>query len=330
MARWTTPSRLTSRVPAWLVILPALCSAGCHTGPSEPNRPLGSDRVAATIAVPGGAYGIDVAANGAVYATLLTASSLVRISLSTLSVVRTVPVGNTPTGVAFSPTGTTAYVTNQSSRSLGLVNVGQDSQVATIAVHGDPFVTLPSPDGGKVIVTGNDDSIFVVNAGTQAVSASLYVGTAPNGLAFNATGTRLYVSNSFGGTVVEVDPAVPAVLRTVTTGGRPQGLAVSRDGAELYVANEVGWLEVRSIATFARLDSIPLAGAAFGLARSPDDAVLYVSLHDVGEVVVVNRATRQVIKTLDTGGAPRRIAFTADSRTAVIANLAGWVDVVER
>lgn len=315
-------------VVAGVAALMAVASGGCGNNPVSVLA--GVDSVTATIPVPGGAYGIDVAADGTVYATLLGSASLVRISLSTLSVVRTVPVGDTPTGVAFSPSGTTAYVTNQFSGNLGIVNVAADSQVDSVAVHGNPFVTLPSPDGSKVFVAANDDSLFVVNPATKAVTASLYTGIAPNGLAFNAAGTRLYVSNSFGGTVAEVDPAAPAVLRTFTTGGMPEGLALSGDGTELYVANELGWFEVRSIATGARLDSIPLGGPAFGLARSPDDAVLYVGLYTLGKVAVVNRATRHVIRTLATGGDPRRIAFTADSRHAVIANAGGWVDVVTR
>jgi DNA-binding beta-propeller fold protein YncE len=138
------------------------------------------------------------------------------------------------------------------------------------------------------------------------------------------------VSNFLSGTVVEVNPATPAVLRTFTTGGYPQGIALSADGTELYIANESGWLETRSIATGVRLDSIPLDGGGFGLARSPDDGVLYVGIPSKGEVQIVRRATRQVIKTLATGGVPRRIAFTADGRHAVIANASGWVDVVGR
>lgn len=320
--------RSTSGMVAAVVTLMAVASGGCGNNPAAVL--VAADSVAATIPVPGDAYGIDVASNGTVYATLLGNSALVRLSLSTLSVVRTIPVGSGPTGVAFSPTGATAYVTNQLSSTLGIVNVATDSEMAETAVHGNPFVTLPSPDGAKVFVTGNDDSIFVINAATRSVAASLYVGAAPNALAFNAAGTRLYVSNFFGGTVVEVDPSVPVVRRIFVTGGMPQGLALSGDGTELYIANELGWLEVRSIATGARLDSIPLAGPAFGLARSPDDAVLYAGLYTIGRVAVVNRATRKVIKTLATGGEPRRMAFTADGRHAVIANAAGWVDVVTR
>ena len=277
-----------------------------------------------------GAYGIDVSGSGVVFTAISAESSLVRMSLATLAPVDTVHVGLAPTGVAFSPDGNTAYVTNQGSGTLGVVNVAADSQVATVAIGQSPFVTLPSPDGSKVIVTGNAGSIYVVNASTRAVVGSLLVGGAPNGLAFNAAGTRVYVSTFWAGTVVEVDPATPAVLRTFTAGGYPQGLALSADGTRLYIANETGFLEVRDIGTGARLDSIPLAGAAFDLARSPDDSVLYVGLYDVGKVMVVDRVTFQVAKTLVTGGSPRRIAFTADGRHAVIANQAGWVDVVTR
>jgi len=138
------------------------------------------------------------------------------------------------------------------------------------------------------------------------------------------------VSNSFGGTVREVDPVTRAILRTFATGGRPQGLALSADGTELYVANEFEWLGVYSLASGNRLDSIPLAGGGVGLARSSDDAVLYVRLPWSGEVQIVSRTAHRAIKTLQTGGIPRRIAFTSDSRRAVIANESGWVDVVAR
>ena len=42
----------------------------------------------------------------------------------------------------------------------------------------------------------------------------------------------------------------------------------------------------------------------------------------------LDRPTLRVFGSLDTGGKPRRIAFDATGRTAVIANEAGWVDLV--
>ena len=130
-----------------------------------------ADALSSRIPVSGGTYGIDVSSTGVVYGTVASGSSLVRLSLTPPSLVRSVAVGFTPTGVAFSPDGATAYVTNQASRTLGVVNVATDSQVATVPVNADPFVTLVSPDGSRVIVTGNNDSIFVVNAATRSVVA---------------------------------------------------------------------------------------------------------------------------------------------------------------
>ena len=73
-----------------------------------------------------------------------------------------------------------------------------------------------------------------------------------------------------------------------------------------------------------------LDGGGFALARSPDNGVLYVGIPSMGRVQIFQRATRQLIKRLATGGTPRRIAFTANSRHAVIANESSWVDVVNR
>ncbi len=68
--------------------------------------------------------------------------------------------------------------------------------------------------------------------------------------------------------------------------------------------------------------------AALSLAVSPDEAVIYVGLLFAGRVVQLDRPTLRVFGSLDTGGKPRRIAFDATGWTAVIANEAGWVDLV--
>jgi DNA-binding beta-propeller fold protein YncE len=36
-----------------------------------------------------------------------------------------------------------------------------------------------------------------------------------------------------------------------------------------------------------------------------------------------------VLKTVTTGGTPRRIGFAANGSTAVVANEGGWVDFIE-
>lgn len=308
----------------------SVTASGGAARAAVPVHVISNDAVTAAIPVPGGAYGIDVSGSGVVYVTLLTTPHLARVSLATLAVVDTIAVGSVPTGVAFSPDGAYAYVTNQYSGTLSVVRVAEDRQIAVVALGNSPFVVRASPTGATVAATDNVGNLYFVSTGTDSVIATLAVGGAPNGLAYNTGGTRLYVSTSTGGTVVEVDPTIPRVLRTITTGGTPQGIDVSGDGTELYVANEAGWLGVYRIATAARLDSIPLDAGAFALARSPDDSVLYVGIPRLGEVEIVRRSARVVTGTLLVGGTPRRIAFTADARHAVVADEQGWVHVVTR
>jgi YVTN family beta-propeller protein len=72
--------------------------------------------------------------------------------------------------------------------------------------------------------------------------------------------------------------------------------------------------------------TIALGGGGFGVALSPDNVQLYVTFPASHVVKVIDRATRAIVKTIQTNGTPRRLAFSVAGETAVIANEAGWVD----
>jgi YVTN family beta-propeller protein len=65
------------------------------------------------------------------------------------------------------------------------------------------------------------------------------------------------------------------------------------------------------------------------MALSPDWRQLYVSSSLGGAVYLLDWKTGATLKTVTTGGTPRRIGFAADGSTAVIANEGGWVDFIE-
>jgi DNA-binding beta-propeller fold protein YncE len=45
--------------------------------------------------------------------------------------------------------------------------------------------------------------------------------------------------------------------------------------------------------------------------------------------VVIDRATRLVVRSVTTGGAPRALAVSPVDSTVVVANDSGWVDVIK-
>jgi YVTN family beta-propeller protein len=289
-------------------------------------RPGGT--IAATRSLGFRPYAVAVSAQGLAYVTQLDAAALTAANPSTLALGGAVGVGSVPTDVAFDPSGTTAYVTNQLDGTLGIVSVASGVQVATVPLGGDPFDVIVSPDGARVYVTTNANQVVVVSAATRAVIGTIPTAAGPQRLAFHPNGTFLYVATIFGGVVHEINVATMLVTRTFVVGGTPQGMAVSPDGAELYIANEAGWLDVWSLGGNTLLSSIPLPASGFGLAMTKDATQIYVSLFALGKVAVIDRLGRTIVNQLFTGGDPRRIAFSADGLTALIANQAGWVDFV--
>ena len=144
----------------------------------------------------------------------------------------------------------------------------------------------------------------------------------------NANGSRLWVSNQSDGTVTELNTATNAVTRTLTVSGTPQDIVLSPDGAELYVANLAHGVQVWDVNTSTLVTTIPLQGGGFGLAMSPDGAQLYAAATLSGQVYVIDRTTREVIRILSVGGLPRRIAFSTKGDVAVFSNEAGSVAFV--
>lgn len=103
-----------------------------------------------------------------------------------------VAVGQEPRGVAISPEGLRAFVTNTASGTVSVLGLGGD----------DPFVVI----------------------------TEIPVGSEPRGCALSPNGTRLYVANHTAGTVSVVNTQNLTVIETVNVGGNPQAVAVTHDG----------------------------------------------------------------------------------------------------
>jgi YVTN family beta-propeller protein len=127
--------------------------------------------------------------------------------------------------------------------------------------------------------------------------------------------------------VLELDAHTLRTTREYDIGGVVHEIVPSPDGLTLYVTNEAGWLDELHVASGQRA-SLHFDAMPHGLALSPDGAVLYVGLLHAGEVAVLDRQTLRQVSTIPTGGKPRRIAFDAAGRRAIIANENGWVDLV--
>src|SRR5437667_1761427 len=277
------------------------------------------------------AFGVAVREDGLTYFTELFNGGVGITSTQTRTVDGFIPTGSTPIGVAFSPDGNTAYVTNLSSLNVSVIDVPSAQQVATIPTPGgeNPSVVRVSPDGSRLFIATASTTVYIVDTQTRQVIGSVQVGFVPNAFAVHPDGRIIYISSAFGGSVTEVDMFTGAALRTFTVGGIPQDMAVSHDGQRLYVANEsAAVLDEINLQSGQVTGTIALAGGPFGIGVTPDDNQAYISLPGPGLVQVFNLQSHKLSFTFDVGGRPRRIGFSQRGHIGALANEAGFVTFV--
>jgi YVTN family beta-propeller protein len=217
-------------------------------------------------------------------------------------------------------------VTNQFARGVGVIDIRLHRQVEVIPVAGDPFRVAVGQEGQRLYVTTNVGAVLQIEPETRRVVWSVQLGGNLNGLAVNPAGERIYVGN-VGGTLYELNPT-GEVTRELRLAGKPQGLALSSDGKELYAAAESGDFVVIDLESWSETARIPLGTGGFGIAVTPDQSQVWVTAPATGEVFVIDRQSRGIVRTIAVGGTPRRIAFDRSGATAAIANEAGTIDMV--
>jgi YVTN family beta-propeller protein len=293
--------------------------------PGSPGHPVGTS----VVAVPLGSrpYGVAVSGTGAAWVSQFDTDSVVAIDPFGGTVTTKFSVGSGPIDMVFKTGATLAYVANYNDQSVGLVNSATLTQTTTWPVAGQPFRVLLGPGGTKLYVTLNNGTVAVLDAATGTLRKTVPIGVLPNGLGFTSSGSRLYVSDYINGTVTEINPAADTVTRSFSVGSGPQEVVVAPGDSLLFVGRESGQLIVWNLKSWTAQDSIPLV-AAFALALTPDQTQIWMTQALAGSVSVIDLATRKVVQTIPVGGMPRRIAFTPDGSTAVVANESGSVQLI--
>ncbi len=236
--------------------------------------------------------------------------------------------GSVPTRIALGSDGSRAYITTQFADAVDILDLASHRHSASLPVPGNAHAVALAPDGRLLYVTTNADRLCAATIRDRHLIASVPIPNSCIDLELHPSGNQLYVPVCQAGVILEVDPRSLRTIRRFDVGGAVQSVAVSRDGLMLYVANEGGWLDAINLGEGRRVAALDLGMPAVDVALSPDMTVLYVTLTAVGKVAIVDRPSLTLTTILDTGGAPRRVGFDRSGRAALIANEAGWVDLV--
>jgi YVTN family beta-propeller protein len=291
-----------------------------------------------------------------IYVAQSQSHSLAVINVPADKTVASIQIGNSsvgystttpsyPTGVAVTPDGSRAYVTDAST-SVWVVDSGSNSVVAKIAAGSDPGAIAITADGKSAYVTSitcsapscPDNppplaSVEVIDTASNSLTATVTIGDVPvgntpgvllSGIAISPDGTRVYASNAEGNQIWVIDTASNQVVATIPTAVLGfVGMSISPDGGRLYAASvgNPSVVDVIDTKTDAVVTSIALPGfdVPTGIAVTPDGGHAYVT-GETGHVWLIDTTKNAVAATIPvTVGQPLLgIGFPPDGTRAYI------------
>jgi len=296
--------------------------------PSQsPGKPRGV--LDSRLAIGGYPFDVAIGPDGVAWLTRVHAAVVERLELQPLATSGSIRVGVAPTRVTLASSGERGWVTNQFTRDVAVVDLVSRRRIGSIAMEGNALGAALSPDERMLYVATNLDQLCACalsdNGGRIVRSTSLPL--ASTEIALHPAGNRVFVPTWKAGVILEFEARTLALVRRYEVGGAPLGVAVSRDGLRLYCGNEAGWLDIIHLPS-GKSQRRMLDTPADEVALTPDQSVVYVSLRPAGQVALLDAQTLKPVGTLETGGLPRHIAFDNFGSVAIIANEAGWVDLV--
>src|ERR1700737_1416294 len=133
----------------------------------------------------------------------------------------------------------TAYVSNEKSNTISIVDTEKLAVVSAIKVGQRPRGIELTKDGKFILVAvGDDDTVQMIDTTTHEIVANLPSGPDPELFTQDPTGKLLYVANENDNTVTIIDLASRTRIGDVQVGVEPEGLGLSPDGKILVNTSE--------------------------------------------------------------------------------------------
>jgi YVTN family beta-propeller protein len=206
--------------------------------------------------------------------------------------VENITVGDSPIGIALNRQGTIAYVADEDSNAVSVVDLKGDRVVATISTGPTPLGVALSPNGNELYVA-TMAGLDVISTLKDRVTRTVEVGDGSSGVAISPNGAYAYVtafdhpqnvqpspSGPSAGGVSIVETSNDRVVGIVGTISAPENIVVSPNGRYVYLDSAWGdgrsFLQVVAVASKKVVATIDQPGYQVSdIAIDPDGSMLY-------------------------------------------------------
>ncbi|WP_172639364.1 SMP-30/gluconolactonase/LRE family protein [Streptomyces tailanensis] len=258
--------------------------------------------------------------------TLVTTAEARAVNASTHALPKLrIDVGRNPNGIAFTPDGLTAYVTNTANGTVSVIDTVENEVIHTIRVLTKPTGIAMNRSGSRAYVADSGDSaVTVIDTEHNRVRRHIVrFGGTPTGIAVDPSGL-VWVTRSGVGDVVVFDPDSIENVARFRVGTTPTGIALNSSGSLAFVANS-GSNNVSVIDVEAdTVKSVRVHARPTGIAVSPTDGNLaYVASTGKNILDVIDASAKGGPERTDSvgvGHSPTGVAVHPEERHVFVTN----------
>jgi YVTN family beta-propeller protein len=187
-----------------------------------------------------------------------------------------------------------------------------NSNIGQVSLISKPLAYVPNY---------GDDTLSVIDTGSNTIKATIPVGTNPGGAAVSPAGNYVYVTNYGSNNVSVIDMSTNGVASTIAVGSNPVGVALNPVGSVAYVANYNGnSVSVINTSTNSVVATVPTGTNPAGAAINPAGTYVYVANYGSNSVSVIDTGTNSAVATIPVGSNPNGIAVSPGGNSVYVAN----------
>jgi len=206
--------------------------------------------------------------------------------------------------------GSFAFVTNQNSSDLSILDLENRREISRIPVDGEPAgIAVSAPLNAFFTVSPESKTVRRFSLATCEIEAAAELPGGPTGIAVAPRPGLAFVSDWYNARVFVLDAGDLSRIGELETGGAPAGLAVAANGSWLASAdrdsNQVSIFNLPDLTLRAR---IPVGERPFGIAVDPQGRIHAANV-GTDDVTVIDPESTEIVATVPVGARPYGVAF---------------------
>lgn len=160
---------------------------------------------------------------------------------NTLKIIKEIPAGKNPAEVTFSADGTKAFVANDGSNDITVINIADKKVIKTIPVGENPVGAWTGADNKMYVDNEHGKTISIIDVNKLVVEETVDLGFTPGMASFNLPMGELWVSDADSGSVVFFKKEKGKFIKAgnISTGKGAHAIGFSKDGKIAYITNQL-------------------------------------------------------------------------------------------